>query len=326
MDSFPKEVLFAISLYLPPWYLLTINKHFSTIYNEYYYKRYIEWYYPNINFNPKLSYKELCQNSLKEGEIWKRNTTHNSIKNLRIRGMKIFTLSYNKDKYLILKFNSDLYLYDKNKRTSYLIDTEVTDIITSSYIKDNKWYYIDYLCNKRLIYESEDNFNNISFSEIILQGMYASTNYILYKYQNGTLIQKGFDKKIIKITADSCGVNILFENKDLICYNYLLNEVSTISNVTLLKSFCFKKENNYYLLHKKEYSTGTKITLDLLPELAGRIINSIISLRMKMYILTDKGLFTLYKITEGKYQYKETLSKYKIKNIHGNVYGTYEIH
>ena len=325
MDTLPNELLFNISLYLPPCYLSTINKLFSTIYDEYYYKKYLQSKYFNTNFNNKLTYKELCQSSLEEGDLHHLNIDNNIITNYDIKGIK-FTLPsvhIHNIPNLYLNFNKDLYSFNNITKELTLIDTNVTDIAYASYIKDNNWYRFSYGYEKILIHKGNENFIKIDYSGYYGYSMCACTNYELYLYNSldQRLLCKKFDNRIINISVNNSIITILFENNDLIHYrDYILDEIKTISDVNKLLPFCYKKGNDNYLFYIKHENNNIfyikkdaiKIKSYIIPKYIGQEINNIVRSSSIIYLFTNRGIFT-YNIINKKYS--QILSEIKIKNI-----------
>ena len=69
MELLSQDILFTLSLNLSPCYLSSINKSFTNLYNEYWFKSYLEFKYPNLNLRVITTWKDLCQKSLEEGDL-----------------------------------------------------------------------------------------------------------------------------------------------------------------------------------------------------------------------------------------------------------------
>jgi len=176
------DVWRLISLYLP-FNHLNINKEFSVIYDQSWFKnKLIMKYGDTINNH---DWEWLYKRSLKSGQIFKYDEDKNKVKKLlsdeaikisEIEAEWILSLKEDFDNfkiYLVLTFDGNLYSFKKFKKyisKFTLIDTDVINIDDNTYIKKNEWYVyperktnkiIDkYLIdgNNFLAVASEDNF------------------------------------------------------------------------------------------------------------------------------------------------------------------------
>jgi hypothetical protein len=221
MDQLPKDVLSQISLLLQPGYLMTINKRFQGLYDEYYYKSYLSQIYPNVDFENKGNYKQLTINSMKQFDI--RNKllgTQNltpSIELMATKTTESCSVYGGKLMYLLtLNFLGELRLvfYKNNSylKKIILVDTNVTDMDDHGYIKQNKLYYIDpsyYIPsdNKQLLFTGKTSFNQIMTEHVwfyvLCHNKKGSTIYHIY-HNGGIKKEYYYKNKIV----------MLYKNRD----------------------------------------------------------------------------------------------------------------
>ena len=147
---FPIEVWYNISLYLKPQ-SLSLNKILSSLYNEFYYKKYLQNKYPELELWAPFGYKELYKKSLLQGKIQIRNeflsetNGRNNNHFCEIEGIKCSRYGFCE---LVLTFNGDLYYCSSiginNIKSLKCIDNHVIDIAYYGYIKENYVYYLNY--------------------------------------------------------------------------------------------------------------------------------------------------------------------------------------
>ena len=199
----PLDIWKLISLYLD-FNQLALSKELWKIYDDEWFKNKLCMEYPNCKQNNN-SWKELYKRSLKSGNILKLRHYDGKYKSEEllfssydnaIQGFKIAEIDYYF--YMILTFDGDLYssFLQGDMWINKLLDSNVSDITNNSYIKENKWYLLDY--NHEilitLILQTNDNFIAVTHTD---EHICAITNNKLYCYGDDEL-------KII----DNCNDNV----------------------------------------------------------------------------------------------------------------------
>src|ERR1700722_638059 len=103
--SLPYDILHLISYHLPPKHL-SINKELRDIYNDIWYYDKLQMLNQNLKLYKTITWKNLYQRYLKEGEINVFNL-HCDVRTTLGRGIKAAYCGIN-DNNLILRFNGDL--------------------------------------------------------------------------------------------------------------------------------------------------------------------------------------------------------------------------
>ena len=261
MDYTPIEIIKLIALYLKPGIMALVSKAFN-IYDECWYHDYLLMrYHESEILDKEFSFKELCQRSLLEGDIYIFDP-YVSEKKLGISGIKATPVGKNfgyiGENY-ILKFNGDLYRLNLNLKPT-IIDHNVIDIGFNCYIKKAGLYIMDNKSGKIefcVLDSTKSNFGYISYVSHNLYQFYTSnTIYFIYfdSFTKTTSICK-FDMEfdIIKIFSTSRINNkiityILTNNNELLIYfdKKLLSKPIIITNVADLGK-------NYVCINKKYY-------------------------------------------------------------------------
>jgi hypothetical protein len=334
MDFLPTELLQYIGLQLPVCYLATLNKQFSTLYDEFFYKFYLEDKYPGINLWKQSSYKELCKKSLAQGEI--RRIKKDITQCLSIKGIKAcYAADYGYS--FVLTFNGDLYAVDETK--TKFISGNVIDVDSETYITPNKWYFVDGQLISHLIKESEDIFKFVGYHD---DYVYAATDYIIYESSidfeaevPDEIIERKFDKKIEKMEMTG-PVSLLFDDGQMLILNFKLSSRAEMTNVLGLYSHVINYCGSYYLYHDPPEQEKDSESIDngiffknnhyvteLLP--VKSIKNSIAAYICK--ILIDNDIYDCDYNYERGFEVKkiDISSDKKIKNISGNWQSLYVI-
>jgi len=205
MDNLPFELLQLISYNLPI-NILSINKHYLSLYDDEWYNNYLQHNYKIIG-DKKLYYK-----SLKTGVIYKTNkNTYEKIK-LPILGIKAASIK-NSDSSLILTFDGKLYINDT------LIDTDVVDIDYSCYVTNDTCYILIDENNKEIKKKLEKDF-------FVKVRSYYGNNIILFTNIQVELINLTLNlsasfkiNNIIDLEIINGDAFILKENGDLKMHN-----------------------------------------------------------------------------------------------------------
>ena len=283
MNTFPIEVLYIIIHHLPINCLFTVNKRLNKLYTEYYYKEYLYKNYYDLNLNITTTYKDLCQESLQEGYI---TFTENDlkinllIKDFPIKGLKAVKGHSELPVHLILRFNDDLYLYNDETNESSLIEQNITDFDTNTYIKDNKLFYLynkydfDFLkksksqfslesenCNDewvhKLIIETKDNFSHIVFVDPFY--IYAIAGNIIYRLNLETKELKqynlNFNDSLIKglYGLNISAISILLTNGKFLIFGYKMRLLCMLDNVSEVYGRILKIDGKYHICHNNVY-------------------------------------------------------------------------
>lgn len=202
------DIIRLISFYLEPE-MLSICKDFVGIYDDYWYQQKLILEYPGVKL-PQVKYKELYKKSLKTGKL---SFISNKPKLIcDIDGIKFADLHHDSlrtDFCLSLKFNGDLWVCTYNHSNcmleSYLLDTQVTDISCSSYIKDNICYYLkiddNMIVNKYAIIKTIEPILSVCTgnSDILISHLVQTyTNLYCYFHKDSQVCTVNFDVSIIK--------------------------------------------------------------------------------------------------------------------------------
>ena len=233
MDSIPKEALFIISLNLIPRYLALVCKFYELIYDEFWYYQYLICRYDEAEIiGTDFTYRELCERSLLEGDIYRYgfgNNRHDYTKIL-IRGIKSI---FKNGKNYVLKFNGDLYECDNTN--SSLIESNIIDIISDAYIKKSVLYFL--LDNE---YQAR-HFDNLS-QIYNLQNIYGTTNYQFHTSEAIYFLDSEF--KIEKFIIDD-GIYKVYS---------FINKISNMIMTLILSNM-----NTLLIYDNKNFTTKTQI-------------------------------------------------------------------
>jgi hypothetical protein len=169
MDDLPIEVVKLIAKLLVHC-KLAVNKKYSEIYNEDWFKEYLTDLYPNMELWVQKSYKHLCEKEYCCGTV-----TEFSIENLRWNRLEylsncIINASYWRYSIAALNFNGDLFVGRKK------IATTVTHSDRNMFVSKNVLYRIELACIPVKVLGVEDviKIKHIGITYYIL------TNKILY--------------------------------------------------------------------------------------------------------------------------------------------------
>ena len=146
---FPLELFNLISLHCKPCFF-SLNKELHLLYNDEWFQNKLQMLFPGRKLFTITNYKNLYQRYLSETDIYYNyccTTKVSSLSDLELFRMKGVKAQYCGDTRIenfkydqILTFNGELYIETDNGIT--LIDTEVIDISSNFYIKQNEIYYI----------------------------------------------------------------------------------------------------------------------------------------------------------------------------------------
>jgi hypothetical protein len=320
MNLLPVEALHKILLNLRVNYLITINKHFLSLHNAYYYKCYLGLKYPELTFVG--NFKKLCKKSLKEGTV-SMLTKEYIVTNTSTMASKALTLPYSSSLiHLLLRFNGYLYLYDGSENV--LLDTDVIDIETCTYIKRNEWYFIFHNNSPKNIHNYYRHLIVTSDKKFLAVLSYnrwnvtAHTLNTIYNYTSNStskpslLTSKTFDTPIYKVSECiySCSIFVLFKNNELIVLdNQLRGTKAYIKNIENIAPCLIKRQGIWSFYQQNIYNGFAHL---------GTFKTYVCS--FYSYILTDMGLFLLSHL-----KFIKCNSGSKIINIFGNGYGVYQI-
>jgi hypothetical protein len=316
----PKELFIIISHELPINYLLLVNKLLNSLYNDNWYKEYLENKYPTINLTVRTTYKDLCKKSLYEGRIYysQQYNTFIGKKYLNITGIKALWLDRN---HIILKFNGDLYRINNNSE-QILIDNNVSNMSFIHYVKYNKLYKFKYIGSSiigSLCYEFDENLNYMI--EIILNSQtIICSDYKVYLFDDINKIvidNREFNIKIIDGTYRKNLLILIFEDGSInrIKLNHLHND--NVMDYRIDKLYLYKDYSN--LCNKWYYYHYCCEKIEKIPQNL-EIINNIII--YGCYVTLIKYNNNKYLIINNERRY----IKSSIINITGDSYGIYEIH
>jgi len=204
----PLDIWKLISLYLD-FNQLALNNTLKIIYDEDWFKNKILMKYPNCK-QYDHTWKDLYKRSLKSGNIvelryyegkYTSEAFFPSLGKNAIEGFKIAQID--NYFYMILTFDGDLYSSYLEGRVwiNKLLDSNVKDITDRSYIKENKWYLVDYNHETftKLILETDENFIALANSDEFACAITKDKLYCYYMHEE-------------LIIVDNCNNNI-----DLTC-------------------------------------------------------------------------------------------------------------
>ena len=159
------DVFYEISLYCQP-FKLSVNKELNSLYKDDWFKTKLQNLFPDKKLFTATNYKDLYKKYLEEGDIYYVYGSY--IQKLEVRGVRAqykddFDIDHKYPDDYILTFNGELYHQEKD--TVKLIDTEVIDICSYGYIKNNKAY----------VSMTDSTFDEISCIEKLLK---IASNYI----------------------------------------------------------------------------------------------------------------------------------------------------
>jgi hypothetical protein len=311
MNTFPEEVLYNILTHLPPGYMLLVNKHINSLHNELYYKEILEKNYHDLKLKLFSTWKELYLRSREEGCVNFNNA--GSISSLSIKGTKCLTYEpLNVDTWnhrrLLLRFNGDLLLLNTIIGAS-IIDTGVSDICSSGYIKGNKFYGLfdtDAQLTTQLLAESTDPFLFISGDCLYICAATQTELYLCDSNDDQKCLSKSFDFKIKAIETSCIGdVDVLLDTGKLVVLDRQLLEISRISDILNINSNFIQTTQQYLLLPpiklpivdlkeqanmKSLFDDSIKLSLNSFD----KVINSFIFMSVTNPLILDKqGLFSI---------------------------------
>jgi hypothetical protein len=252
METLPMELLKLIGLQLPLCQLSLVNKNLASIYEEDFYKLYLEYKYPTVKLWKRTSYKDLCARTLRQGVI------HNGTNNKKItKGIKAGSTDYGL--IFVLTFNGELYTVNKRKivgnKNKTLVSNNVVDFDCETYITPNKWYFFKSNLTVLLIMESLYPFTHVAAGA---NKMFVTTDHNIYACKiedNGNLetngiIGKRFDKKIAKMISMDGNICLLFSDGHLLVMSEDLAILAEASEVLELYPYMLNWNSKYYLFNE----------------------------------------------------------------------------
>jgi len=253
------------------------------IYREEWYKDYLNFNYSEVEITNNA--KKLYYGSLRTGNIYKIYQ-NKLVKKLPIKGINCNRCGLF-DESLVLTFDQKLYLCNDGEYK--LVDKNVIDIDNSSYITDNKCYFIDNITNIKfeLIIKSEGKFIK---HRRLYQFLYVLKSDLLYiiclnKYLVNTInFNNAIDIGII--TKNIC---VLQSDGQLFFVDHILhNKILCTSNVKKINDVLVDQK---YIISKYKDSFKTN-ELPNKSDKALLVNDSIISL--------NKGTVNMYEIVNTR--------------------------
>jgi hypothetical protein len=297
----------------------------SSIYDENFYKLYLEHEYPTTKLWKQTSYKELCAKSLTEGVICKKNK-----KILPISGIKAQRSHYGF--LFVLTFNGDLCAIDKTKNL-VLLSNNVVDFDCETYITCDEWYFIKKDLTSHLIMRSSTAFKFVVSS---LNISCATTQYNVYvfKFKYGQKMptkvasQQQFNNKINKMVMAEGDIVLLFSDGHLLILGDNLNIKAEVSDVSELYPQIFKCSGRYYLceaqsskerakehanngifLKNKGYFIAKQLELKSIKNVVGTFSRN---------VLSNDTVYSCIGDLSSAFPEKSHFKRNKIKNINGD--------
>jgi hypothetical protein len=315
MNLLPKDIWYQISLNLPPLHLSILSKAYLNLYDDHWYKCYLEIKYSNIDFGQynNLNYKEITKKAIKQGDVCEYHYSYSSPKNLKVQGIKVSYIP-RLNFIVVLDFLGNLYIHDGDDTIK--VDSGVVDIDKEYYSKKHELCQIMYdIMTKNIKITVIDLFDD-NITKILAwnQMIYILTNFneqaTIRGYKNGQLVvTKTFTEKI-KAFRGLCSdkIIVLFENKCLLEVNGNIEKICLYEYLGEdLHSSIIKVEGNYCMFGVRRYD---KLSLRHLLANIGKYIDSATT-AYGLYILTDQGLFKLNEC----FTYEKIYTPYRIKSI-----------
>jgi hypothetical protein len=151
MFNIPSDIVRQIALNLQPNILSLVSKQFNSIYDEYFYKVYLEQQYCDNKIWVTTTYKALYKKYLLDGYFYGKKELLTSLQmldsgikpnvhHIGVKGIKAYEYSFNKrlTVYIVLNFNGDLYSICDGR--IILLNTQVIDLCKKYYIKNMELY------------------------------------------------------------------------------------------------------------------------------------------------------------------------------------------
>ena len=266
---FPLELFNLISLHCKP-YLFSVNKELHLLYNDEWFQNKLQTLFPGRKLFTISNYKNLYRRYLSETDIYyiayDKRLTYDEISNISLDNhYKLITkgvkaqhcgtwTSGKSNKYdHILTFNGELYLETDNEIK--LIDTEVIDISTNLYIKDNGVYYIFEGC-----YNKHDN--TVTGCKQIIYNCYA----IWVLTENGVVSINDDQTEFypinncVKMFLHICDMYVFDSDNNMYCISFgklsKLDYTLDLSNRTKVK---LSDENIINVYYDDDYNWSLRI-------------------------------------------------------------------
>jgi hypothetical protein len=365
----PTDLLQEISYYLPCCNLNSVSKRLINIYDENFYQTKLKRDYPELTLKIKTTWKDLYIKSLREGKL--SCGTGITRTQLKIPGIKVVYNGSNYGSYisgntfhkapnypsiLILRFNGNLYKYHEDSDETILIDTDVVDIDTNIYIKDNKCihlYETTPTSTERKWTPTEYELDQGNFESVHFYGhiSFAVTcKNIIYYFEhnsrtNNTLRILNYQEHV-PFGAPSGSIEVASKVKNLqMIENYLfillengnLNvgfpgtkfHLGIIKDVQDMKGNVIKIKNEYHIIYINpwKYHHSGNIFKDITDNLISyplnennNIKNCIIDCYSTRY-LTKKGIYCVQILCDTP----ELMTEGEFKHICGGSFGMFEI-
>jgi hypothetical protein len=213
LADIPREVVYQISLLLP-YNFLSLNKDLSRIYDESWFESKIKQKYSNCKQHDN-SWEFLYRRMLKSGKIfmYRGKNMHNLY--APVEGIKGSGINHRYQS--ILTFDGDLYTYDIYGNMQ-LLDSNVININSATYIKKNEWYRWTEINHKAKSYLITTGKNYFLSCLYYSDNFFAITNEKIYQYNHSTgLIITDFDGGVRIIKIDTL---VVIQKNDGSLYKY----------------------------------------------------------------------------------------------------------
>jgi hypothetical protein len=155
---------------------------------------------------------------------------------------------------LLLRFNGDLLLINTTSKGT-IIDTGVSDMCSSGYIKGGKFYGLfvqDAKLTTQLLVESTDPFLFIPGENSIYTCAATKTKLYSYIHDDPKCFSKSFDFKIMAIETTCISVvDVLLETRNFVVLDRQLSEMGILSDVLNISSNFIQTTQRYLLLATK---------------------------------------------------------------------------
>ena len=240
----PFELWNLVSLYFNPHKLSLVCKLFASFYDDYWYKQKLTNEYPQINLWTSTSYKELYNKSCKSGliEVFHRDINNDygtfNFTNILPEGIKVAKIT-NDGIYMILKFNGELWCYIYDSGTQWLLDTNVIDIDSRTYMKINEWYIVnsdnEQNVKNELILKIDEPLLSIVFYDDFICAVTSQTLYCMCMYDDELHTFKLINE-VKKMASISHYIGILDVNDNLTIFSpfsqyFLIDYMSGVKDI-----------------------------------------------------------------------------------------------
>jgi hypothetical protein len=262
---------------------------------------------------------------------------------LPILGVKAVKSSRFNSLHLVLRFNNDLYLYNGKTDETLLIDEDIIDFDTNTYIKENKWYYLyefdTVSCMKNVWIKLQVKDTTLDFKHVAYWDdfVYATTDNTLYRLDITTKTVREYH--IANLASSITGLNVggvtdvslLLSDGSLLLLTEGMSEVGTLYNIESVQGNIIKVNSEYHFCMAQMFALNKNHDRNLFSEIYSGVVSYPLPVENIINCVTYNGYDVCYFLTEEglyhiDYEGKITnliLDNKKVKRITGNWEGFY---